>query len=286
MKNQKELLIDHDAGFFSCCSVSLFEIIKFIKYSNCEPASVNFSKTFDMYKPSYPKGIISNKPTEGKPGFPKALSAYLRLKIRTDEDLYPELFNYDNTVELNINKIKSINFSRGPKFTYTDENLKDLLGCVQKWFRPSNEVLKIKAYLIEKYKINPEETIFCYYRGTDKYIEQNYIPAKSFSSVCTRTQTQLNIRRSLIQTDQEQIFKFLQNSTQNPFRIKENSMIAGKEGCHFLLENNRLLDLKYFFASILIGASCKAVVCNTSNVSRWIHLYRMNSDNFHQILEN
>ena len=160
MKNQKELLIDHDAGFFSCCSVSLYEIIKFIKHNNCEPFSVNFSKTFDMYKPSYPKGIVSDKPTEGKFGFPKALSEYLRLKIRTDEDLYEELFNYDNHVNLNINEIRNIDFSRGPRFTYTEENPKELLGCINKWFRPSIEILKIKEYLIKNITLNQKRQSF------------------------------------------------------------------------------------------------------------------------------
>ena len=42
--------ISHNSGFFSCCSVKLTEIVKFINLNKRLPDHVDSSKQFRLYK--------------------------------------------------------------------------------------------------------------------------------------------------------------------------------------------------------------------------------------------
>ena len=46
----KSLIITHNAGFFSCCSVRLHHIVRFINDFKKLPNSVDSSKQFEWYK--------------------------------------------------------------------------------------------------------------------------------------------------------------------------------------------------------------------------------------------
>ena len=44
------LKINHNAGFFSCCAVKLFSIVKFINSNKKLPDSIDSSQQFNWYK--------------------------------------------------------------------------------------------------------------------------------------------------------------------------------------------------------------------------------------------
>ena len=48
--DNNEVISTHNAGFFSCCSVKLFNIVNFVNKNKRLPNSVNSSKQFRRYK--------------------------------------------------------------------------------------------------------------------------------------------------------------------------------------------------------------------------------------------
>ncbi len=46
-----------NAGFFSCCSVKLFDIIQYIKNNKKLPSHVDSSKQFELYKKTPPDDV-------------------------------------------------------------------------------------------------------------------------------------------------------------------------------------------------------------------------------------
>ena len=51
-----------------------------------------------------------------------------------------------------------------------------------------------------------------------------------------------------------------------------------------LTKNDNFKYSLYFLAIVIIMSRCKYVICNTSNVSLWISLFRGNTNNLHQYL--
>jgi hypothetical protein len=49
-ENISKLTITHNAGFFSCCTIRLIEIIKFFNENGKLPDVVDSSKQFEKYK--------------------------------------------------------------------------------------------------------------------------------------------------------------------------------------------------------------------------------------------
>ena len=198
---------------------------------------------------------------------------------------------YDDLCEksnVGIDQIKGIEFIRGNLHIYKKKDpVKKISPLIKAWFSPKEEVLRISEKLIEKYNLNPEKTLCCYLRSTDKKIETKIPEADLFGMRVIEEFQTGNYERVLIQSDQTQVIDSISDLCEQngiPFTvISENRSTTSEKGIHQITENHNKIDsAKTFFATVLIMSKCKGIIYSTSNVSRWISLFRGNYENTHQ----
>jgi hypothetical protein len=135
--------INHNSGFFSCCSVKLSSIVNFINSNKKLPDCVDSSQQFKWYKND------NNK----------------------DNDITFDYFeNYNNITDVDI--IHPINYHHEHQFTnYNNLNYKNITPLIKKYFSPSVEINEIVDNLEKKYNLIYENICVLFYRGNDKITE-------------------------------------------------------------------------------------------------------------------
>ena len=253
-----------DAGFFSGCSVKLYNIIKYFNNNKTLPSSVDTSDLFYLYK--------SDK------------SLDITFDFVKHYDTIHEDILYDKIPPINIKKLESTSYLQFAN--YKDVEYNSILPFVKKYCSPSTRVLSIKDELISKYNINPSNCIGLYYRGTDKYTETQLDTFESYYDKLADIIAANKDIQILIQTDSAPFIEYIQSkSIPNVIIIEENSTSHGKQGIHkekTAEDNHR--DLYYLFATFLIIADCKYVICSSGNCSIWMMYYRGGAHNVCQNL--
>jgi hypothetical protein len=256
MCNCGNIKINHNWGFFSCCSVRYYKIVKHFNNCNCLPV-IDSRETFKMYNPY-------------------------------DRDITFDFFNdYSNNLIIKPKKymidIMNFQFSdyKNIDYTYTTQFIK-------KYFDVSDKIRDKYNTLISKYKIIPEKCIGLYYRATDKIKETSIDSFESYYNklINVVNNTDKNIQ-VILQTDSTQFLEYMKDKciSMNIIIIDENNTSVNKKGIHN--ENNKecnYKDIQYFFATILIFSKCKYIVCSSGNCSVWMMYYRGDALNVHQNL--
>ena len=73
---------------------------------------------------------------------------------------------------------------------------------------------------------------------------------------------------------------------QSILTIKELPSIYSHKGYHFTMKGDKVEHTKKMLASTLLMSECKYVLCNPSNISRWILIYRDSKEGYYQFLKN
>lgn len=249
------------SGLFSYCSINLFKIIKAFK-RGIKIKSVKFEN----------------------------------LKIYQKEDdevsLHEILFD-DKYQMIDIIEPSNISFPLRAKdifYKNTDIKNNEVKKIIKNWFNPREDILKIKEEFINKYNISPKNTIGLYYRGTDTTVERKQMTR--FSYIYNQMIKILNeneyIENILLQTDDKFFQDYIldMDINKNIKIIKELPAIYSTRGYHFSNGYNKIDHAKNIMAVTLLLSECDTVLCNTSNLSRWINIFRDNSDKFYQCLGN
>jgi hypothetical protein len=252
----------HNAGFFSCCSVKLQNIVKFINLYNKIP-----DEFFDTDK--------------------QFLELY-RKKVDKNKDITYDFFENYNIIQ-NIRIEFPINFEEQHQFVnYSNLDFKHTNPLISKYFSPSCKIKEIVNDLEKKYNINYENTVSLYYRGTDKKTETNLA---SFGEFYNQLIKIVNINKNikiLIQTDTQQFIDYINTKNlKNIIIIEENKSSCSDKGIH----NENTTDDNYdhilnFLSTVLIISRCKYIICSSGNCSIWMMLYRGHGKNIIQFLNN
>lgn len=258
--------ITHNAGFFSCCNVRLREIINYFNENQQLPEKVDSSSQFMLYKPRY---LLYN-------------------------DITHAFFVHDDIS--NICYKKNINItsdSSEDQFSnYKLLNIKDIKPVIQKYFTPSQEIIEIQKKLISRYKININNCIAIYYRGTDKYKETILGEFSKYDDMINKIKENNGVTNELsllVQSDSRQFVNYIKQKHNNVIIIKENKTSNANQGIHLEKDNignQNYVDIKILFASFLILSKCKHLICSSSNCSLWMMYYRENTENVYQYLIN
>jgi len=241
-------------GFFSSCSLCLFEIIKFIKERKiCPKLNV---EAFPLYK----QGIKDN--------------------------VYDLFFETKNTeIEINDFEFKL----RSHNIFYKENDSLNLRVLIDKWFTPKKEIQLIKNNFIIDLNLKTNQTLAVYYRGLDtqKDRNKNITFYNVFVNKVIEKLKDKNIKYILLQTDDKMFEDYIMNSRiEMPIKkIKEIPSVYSNVGFHYL-ENDKIDHAKKMLASVILMSECKNVICNSSNVSRWIWLYRKQNSGFNQFVKN
>jgi hypothetical protein len=252
------IISTHNAGFFSCCSVKLYNIIDYINSNFKLPDSVDSSRQFNLYKKDQEKDIT-----------------------------FEYFEHYDNTKDIVINNY--INYHFDYQFTdYSNLDYKNIVPIVNKYFYPSEQILEIIDNMKKKYNIDYDNTIGVYYRGTDKYIETQLSSFDNFYDKIKEINDLHPNKQIIIQTDTTQFIDFIKNKNlDNIIIFDENITSYSNAGIHYERTNiENYDDMLNLFSIFLILSKCEYIVCSSGNCSIWIMFYRENNKNVYQFLNN
>jgi len=157
---------------------------------------------------------------------------------------------------------------------------------VKKYFTPSKQVKDYIDNLILKYNINFDNTCCIFFRGLDKFTETRLCDYSEYNAhIKSVIEKNPNIKL-LIQTDETEFLDYMkENYPDNMFYFKDEIRHLNKSKT---LVENHFGNTEYFqmnfLAIVNIMSKCKYIVCNSSNVSLWIVLYREHNKNISQYL--
>ncbi len=251
--------VNHNAGFFSCCSVRLDNIINGFNKYNHLPYFVDSSEQFNWYKP---ENFINSDITYS---------------------YFKNIPNYTNSIKY----LKNIDYKENYQYSiYKNLDFENINLFIQKYFSLSDEILKIKDDIIKKYNINFENICVLFYRGNDKSTE---VKLPNYNDYLLWGQKILDLNPNiqfLIQSDETEFIKHMTNSFKN--NIVFNDEIRHMSRCKNTVDkinvSNNFEFSKKYLAITYIMSQCKYLVFGSGNCSIWIVFYRGNSHNIIQFL--
>lgn len=251
-----KLVINHSSGFFSCCSVRLHYIVKYINDHNILPVVVDSSKQFELYK-------------------------------KEDIDITFEYFkHYDE-----INKsclLNNINYIHDNQFmNYSKLEYDKLIPLITKYFSPTDLIIKHMLKMEEKYKLVYDNICVLFYRGNDKITETPLCDYEEYIKYADKILlTNPNIK-FLIQSDETEFINLMCSKyPNNSFYFKDEirHMTKCNSSVDLKMKETNYEYSKLYLAITLIMSKCKYIICGSGNCSIWIMLYRGNCKNVYQNL--
>lgn len=253
------LFTTHNAGFFSCCSVRLHDIIQYFNSNKQLPDGVDSSTQFRYYTDASDRDVTFD--------FFEHYD-YSNSTVQYSKDIYIDIYNFQFT------NYKTVNYSI-------------ILPFVRKYFSPSKEIMYVSNKLRTEYNIETENCIGVYYRGTDKKWETSLGEFDTYYHTLNEIINMNPQLQILIQTDSSQFLNYMKGKLNNIIVIKENSTSYTDRGIHNEKKaNENYKDMKNLMATFLIISKCKYVICSSGNCSIWMMYYRENADNVFQYLNN
>lgn len=255
-----EILILHPStGFFSNCTVRLFDIVIYFNNFKKLPLYIDGVRQFNLYK----HGTNLN-------------------------DITYEYF--DNNLNYDISYHEKVDFYHQYQYiNYNNLSFKNLTPFISKYFSPSTKIRNTITYIENKYEIIDYNNIcVLFYRGNDKSTE---LTLPSYDDILEKAREIYNKNNNikfLIQSDEDEfINKFTKEFSNNSFYFKDEIRTINKNNNLSVdridIEKNFVYS-QYYLAITIIMSKCKYIICNTGNCSLWIILYRGNTENVTQII--
>ena len=250
------LRVFHNAGFFSCCSVTLHLIIDYFNTYQRLPNDVDTERTLEWY-------------------FPKNNS-------RNNGDIFSHYFQTDECAMIEYDGVPVL-YNEDYQFkNYQEMDMDSIVPFVRKYFSLSPEVLEIVVELEKKYTIDYEHTCALFLRGNDKATECA-IPEYDFYRKRGREIADLEPGiRFLIQSDETEFLDamLLEFSPSFCFRDEIRHIPKSNTTVDHVFRESTYEFSKRFLAIVVIMSKCKYVVCNYGNCSIWIAFFRGHLRNF------
>lgn len=246
----------HNAGFFSCCSLKLHNIIEFINLKSKIPDYVDSSSQFKWYK-------------------------------KDERDITYDYFeHYDDIKDIIINY--PINYHYEYQFLqFSMLDFKNIVPVVKKYFSPSKQIENIIENIKQKYNLVYDNICVLFYRGNDKNSETsicNYDEYLIYANLIMKKNPNILF---LIQSDETEFINFISEKfPNNSFYFKDEIRHINKcnSTVDILMKDLNYDFSKYYLAITIIMSKCKYIICGSGNCSVWIMLYRENNNNVYQNL--
>ena len=246
-------------GFFSCCSVRLSDIVRFINKKKTLPTDVDSSDQFKWYKND------KNK----------------------DKDITFDYFkNYNNVIDVNITH--PINYNHFHQFLhYSKLDYKCLTPLIKKYFSPSIEINKIINNIEKKYNLIYENICVLFYRGNDKHREIKKANYEEYLIYINELKKRNKNLVFLVQSDETEFIKFMINNfPKKSFYFKDEIRHIRKctSTVDIKMKSQNYEFSKKYLAITIIMSKCKYIICGSGNCDIWIMFYRANNKNVIQNL--
>jgi len=257
--NQK-LVVTHNCGFFSCCTIRLKQIINFYNEHKKLPI-VDSSAQWGKYKDKdgdvtqyFFKTHSKQNPRKSKP---KKISL---VSCQTED----QFSNYDF---INHDKIEFM---------------------ILKYFSLSHPVKKIKRHLLKKYDINVKKTLAVMYRGNDKCTETQIPTHEEIIDKLVLMKRHYPKHKIVIQSDESELYNKILIKFPDIIIFKEMKTIS--HNIHTTVPDNvkkgeKTLQAQQFLAILSIISECDKIILNSGNVAMWVCLYRGHTKGILQYLQ-
>lgn len=256
---KNELFVKHNAGFFSCSSIALEDVLVY----------------FNKYKK-----------------LPDALD-------RTHQYMYYKHLPYDNLIPLlfaetdaEIPYVRDVAITGDDVwFQWSDYRLMNFEGLrpfAEKYFMPSAPVLNRVRELEKQHKIDYDNTCGVFYRGNDKIKECGIAPYEAFVGMAREIQAMSLVRntndgeerqlRFLIQPDETEFLDYFNRHLPHvgihPAQWLHMPKDTGASIFMKLPHEQRPEHAMNLLASVIMLSKCRYLITHTGNMSFWACLYR------------
>lgn len=243
------IVIDHDHGFFSNCTVLLSSLIH---AEGTKITSIDTTKSFSLYKEN------------------------------ESDDVYAKFFKpFSGCV------YESFPFNIWwPHDRYLRLPLEKIMPWVNDYFQLRDEIKTEVAALLESHDLDLSGTAGVFLRGSDKVSEVPGSNLEEIAAAINKINLE-HFSTLLIQTNDLNLLSQLNELITIPIRTLsiEESESVYVYGSHLkgTMQNNGIN--KRFLAIVFLLSQCKEIYLNSSNVSFWIVLFRGNINGVTQFLE-
>lgn len=252
---QDILHVAHNAGFFSCCSIALQDIVVYSRNKGKLPDVVDRHSQYSWYK---------HEPTQ-------SLIGHFFEESNIDID-FREWFELGDTdKELQYTNYHNLNFDK-------------LIQLRDRYFKPSQYILDKVKHLEEKYSIDYDNTCGVLYRGNDKNRECKVASYEDFyreigfcDSYCENL-IDKNIR-ILVAPDETEFLDDISIMFKDKVLCMEETAHMPKKDSCIPLElplSERAEQAANFFATVIMLSKCEYLITHSGNVSLWACIYRGN----------
>ena len=253
--------INHNAGFFSCCTVRLHKIVSYLNTKGILPRKIDSTNQFLWYK---------KKEDENQD------ISHLFFEVPKETEIcFPIKFSYKQQFE-----------------TYKTLEIPKLVPVIQACFYPTRNILTLKEKIKKKYKINVEKTCVLFFRGNDKRKETKLCHYSEFVDQIKKIENKDEDVRYLVQSDESEFLNYMKTELNNVLVLEDEirHMNATRDTSVDLTPSSTSESncdyVQLFLAIVLIMSECKYVICTSGNISLWICLYRKNTNHVFQYLTN
>jgi len=247
----------HNAGFFSCCSVKLTELVDFINLNKKIPENVDSSSQFTWYK-------------------------------KKNEDITYHYFeHYENIKEITINYPIMFSAWKHQFINYSNLDYVNIAQVVKKYFSPSKHITNIITDIQQKYNISYDNVCVLFYRGNDKVTETRLCGYDEYLNYANTILKENPSVSFLIQSDETEFIEFMTNKFPDRsfyFKDEIRHMPKCNNTVDRIMKETNYEYSKYYLAITIIMSKCKNIICGSGNCSLWILLYRGNNNNVYQNL--
>ncbi len=260
--SNKNIIVLHNAGFFSCAEVRLRAIVLFVAKYKCLPNIVDSSMSWDWYRPPGQTHDVT-------PSFWKTEMPPVYTSTQAIDGLIKQRPLFKNG---------QIQYS-----DYSKLNHAALRPILRQYFTPSDEIMEIAAELRVKYRLDPAHTCVLFFRGNDKATE---IGQPSYGTLFQKAQEVTSANPNVFVWAQSDEQEFLDTAK----RTFPGVLVMQPEDIRSIKKSNTTVDkidtasnfafAKKFLAITFLMSQCKNVICNTGNCSLWIALLRGHTNGF------
>lgn len=256
------LTLTHNAGFFSCSSVALRQLLEYFNREKSTPDSVDRS------------------------------NQYANCRTNSSQDMTKVYFEDGSDVEILYNGgVGVTDEDREDQFSnYKNFNFSNISPFVKKYFQPSRLIEDRVQELLNKYYIEYDNTCAIYYRGNDKCTETVIAPYGAFIEKAQVLLLEDPSLKFLVQTDEREFLdEFIATFPNSTTYVEELAMMSrDPSNCMFRVipETDKSQNSIDYLAVNVMLSRCKHLVTHSGNGGMWSVLYRGHGNYVYQNLNN
>ena len=246
------------AGFFSCCSTKLDDIIEFFNNEKSLPDQIDSSMQFILYKKDENSDITYNY-------FKKPISS------------------------ISIPYIGKVSYIEDHQFSnYRNLPLESISPFIKKYFSPANAIIEMRDEYKKKYKVDTEHLCVLFYRGNDKNTETSTSSYEDIINYGKQIQFKDPQVQFMIQSDETEFIDRMEKEFKNSFVCRDEIRHMNKQisSVDFVFRHqNHEFSKKYLALTLLMAESKYLITGSSGNCSIWIIFYREHCNELYQFFK-